>query len=57
MELARRGARLVLVCRDRQRGEDAVEEIRRGSGEAASDFLGRRRVIPVSYFQTSPASR
>lgn len=35
-ELARRGHRVLLVCRDRERGEAAREEIRRatGSGEA-----------------------
>jgi len=32
MELARLGASTVLVCRDRQRGERTVEEIRRVSG-------------------------
>jgi NAD(P)-dependent dehydrogenase (short-subunit alcohol dehydrogenase family) len=37
--LARLGAELVLVCRDRGRGEDAVHEIRRRTGSRSAELL------------------
>jgi len=39
LELARMGATLALVCRDRGRGEDAVAEMRAKSGNGAVDLL------------------
>lgn len=38
-ELARMGARTVLVCRDRERGEAAAEEMRRATGNDAVELL------------------
>jgi NAD(P)-dependent dehydrogenase (short-subunit alcohol dehydrogenase family) len=37
--LARTGARLTLVCRDRSRGEKTVDEIRRETGNAAVNLM------------------
>ncbi|XP_058019929.1 dehydrogenase/reductase SDR family member 13-like [Ahaetulla prasina] len=34
VDLARRGARVILACRDKARGESAVYDIRRGSGNS-----------------------
>jgi len=39
LELARMGASLVLVCRDRRRGEDTVDAIRRESGNRGVTLL------------------
>jgi NAD(P)-dependent dehydrogenase (short-subunit alcohol dehydrogenase family) len=39
LELARMGASLVLVCRDRTRGENVVAEIRERTGNAAVDLM------------------
>jgi NAD(P)-dependent dehydrogenase (short-subunit alcohol dehydrogenase family) len=37
--LARMGARVVLVCRNQQKGEQALADIRRKAGSASSDLL------------------
>lgn len=39
LELARMGATVVMVCRNRQKGEAAQAEIRRATGNAAVDLL------------------
>ena len=39
LELAKRGATVVLVCRSRQKGEDAAREIRALAGRGAIDLL------------------
>ena len=39
--LATRGARLVMVCRSRERGEHALEEIRRQTGNDRLELLAR----------------
>jgi NAD(P)-dependent dehydrogenase (short-subunit alcohol dehydrogenase family) len=38
-ELARRGARVVLACRSRDKTEPAITEIKRATGNSAVDFL------------------
>jgi len=37
--LAKMGARVVLVCRNREKGQAAVEDVRRESGSAEHDLL------------------
>ncbi|MHB8597397.1 MAG: SDR family oxidoreductase [Ktedonobacteraceae bacterium] len=39
LELAKRGASVVMVCRDRAKGEEAQREIRRESGNESVDLL------------------
>jgi len=39
LELARRGARVVLVCRNKQKGEQAMADIRREAGSPQLDLL------------------
>ncbi|XP_066551819.1 dehydrogenase/reductase SDR family member 13 isoform X2 [Amia ocellicauda] len=39
LELARRGARVILACRNKQRAEAAVHDIRRDSGSSAVVFM------------------
>ncbi|XP_068172709.1 dehydrogenase/reductase SDR family member 13-like [Antennarius striatus] len=38
-ELAKRGARVIMACRSRQRGEAAVEEVKRESGSSQVVFM------------------
>jgi NAD(P)-dependent dehydrogenase (short-subunit alcohol dehydrogenase family) len=60
LELARMGARLVLVCRDRTRGEEAVMAIRRQTGNDAialmlADLSSQRsiRQLAAEFLSTS----
>jgi NAD(P)-dependent dehydrogenase (short-subunit alcohol dehydrogenase family) len=39
LALARRGARVVLICRNKQKGEDAAREIQALAGREASDLM------------------
>ena len=39
MGLSRMGARTIMVCRDRERGEAAKDEVIRRTGNAATDLL------------------
>jgi NAD(P)-dependent dehydrogenase (short-subunit alcohol dehydrogenase family) len=39
LELARRGATVVLICRDRKRGEDVAREIQTRAGRGAIDLM------------------
>ena len=39
LELARRGATVVLICRNRQKGEDAAREIQALAGREAIDLM------------------
>lgn len=52
LELARRGARVVLACRSRERGEAAafdLRQVRNGrDGERRTDTLGPRGLSTVS---------
>ncbi|XP_061781897.1 dehydrogenase/reductase SDR family member 13-like [Nerophis lumbriciformis] len=39
IDLARRGARVILACRSRQRGEDALEDVKKESGSSQVVFM------------------
>ncbi|XP_036621795.1 dehydrogenase/reductase SDR family member 13 isoform X1 [Trichosurus vulpecula] len=48
LELAQRGARVVLACRSKEKGEAAVYDIRKGSGPTGKEVEGAQAFSPPS---------